>query len=324
MTTTDPNIYLGSRDEDFKKLIITILTRGRLKPKYIDLLTNEKSMAEYGNAFTAESADTVNNYERYEQLGDISANKFIVWYSYKRFPQLDCTEGVKVVARLRINYGATQMFSKLAEELGFWPFISCAIDPPPVIPGEERKKNNKKYRSKHMKNLLEDVFEAFIGCTETLLDKAFRTGVGYAIVYDILTDIFNEKPMSLVYEDLYDSKTRLKETFDHYNKKKVRMGEWVYRDEKEVTDPDSICCHGLKKHSCEECFLINSLNISYVYHVPVGGSTKFLKNEWIIGVGKSTKKIDAEQIAAEEGINNLRKIGYYKHPPAIYSFFCKK
>lgn len=312
MTTIDSNIYLGSRDEDFKELIRTILARGRLKPKYIELLTNEKSMAEYGNAFTAASADNVNNYERYEQLGDMSANKFIVWYSYRRFPQLDCTEGVKVVARLRINYGATQIFSTLGEELGFWPFISSAID------GTER---NKKYRNKHMKNLLEDVFEAFIGCTESLLDKAFRTGVGYAIVYDILTDIFNRKPMSLAYEDLYDSKTRLKETFDHY---KGRIGEWVYRDEKEVTDGDSICSHGIKKHSCNDCFLINSLNVSYLYQVPIGGSAKSLRREWIIGVGKSAKKIDAEQIAAEEGISFLKHHGYFKNPPSIYAFFCKK
>ena len=90
-----------------------------------------------------------------------------------------------------------------------------------------------------------------------MLDKAFRTGVGYAIVYDILTDIFNEMPMSLAYEDLYDAKTRLKETFDHYNKNPIRMGEWVYREDKEITDRDSICYHGLKKETCEECFLIN-------------------------------------------------------------------
>ena len=322
MTTMDSNIYFGSRNEDFKKLIATILARGKLKPKYIDLLTNEKSIEEYGIAFTAASADIVNNYERYEQLGDMSANKFIVWYSYRRFPQLDCTDGVKVVARLRINYGATQIFSTLAEELGFWPFISSAIEPPLIL--EERKKNNKKYRNKHKNTLLEDVFEAFIGCTESLLDKAFRTGVGYAIVYDILTDIFNEMPMSLAYEDLYDAKTRLKETFDHYNKNPIRMGEWVYREDKEITDRDSICSHGLKKETCEECFLINSLNISYLYHVPVGGSVKFLRKEWIIGVGKSNKKIDAEQIAAEEGLKYLQSIGYYKHPPSIYSFFCKK
>ena len=91
------------------------------------------------------------------------------------------------------------------KNLNFWPFISAAIE------GTER---NQKYRNRNKKDLLEDVLEAFIGCTEYLLDEAFRPGVGYGIVYDILESIFNELPMSLEYEDLYDAKTRLKETTD--------------------------------------------------------------------------------------------------------------
>lgn len=73
----------------------------------------------YGNAFTATTANKVDNYERFEQIGDVTANKFIVWYAYRRFPQLDCTDGVKVVARLRINYGAKQFFAPLGEQLDF-------------------------------------------------------------------------------------------------------------------------------------------------------------------------------------------------------------
>ena len=60
-----------------------------------------------------------------KQMGDLTINKFIVNYSYKRFPQLKCTEGVKVVARLRINYGSRQSFSEIAEKLGIWNYISA-------------------------------------------------------------------------------------------------------------------------------------------------------------------------------------------------------
>lgn len=305
------DFYTGSRGSDFVDLISGLLSRGKLKPKYISLLTNEESMKAYSTAFTAYSFDPINNYERFEQLGDVTANKFIVWYAYKRFPQLDCTEGVKVVARLRINYGATKIFSSIGEELGFWPFISAEIN------GTD---HNKKYRNRHMKQLLEDVFEAFIGCTEWLLDKAFRTGVGYAIVYDILLDIFDNRHMSIAYEDLYDSKTRLKETFDM---KKGTIGTWAYTEEKKCSDPESICTHEIKKSMCAECIKINALNVSRVYQIPEGVSNEKYNKGWIlIGTGIASKKIDAEQIAAEEGIVFLKKKGIYKHPPSIYAFFC--
>ena len=41
-------------------------------------------MNEYAKAFTAASANPDQNYEIFEQLGDVSANKFIVWYAYQR------------------------------------------------------------------------------------------------------------------------------------------------------------------------------------------------------------------------------------------------
>ena len=104
-------VYEWSRGSDFKKVIRDLLVKGKLKPEYIDALTNDENMKEYSKAFTAASADPMNNYEIFEQIGDLTANKFIVWYAYKRFPQLNCPLGVKVVARLRINYGARQSFS---------------------------------------------------------------------------------------------------------------------------------------------------------------------------------------------------------------------
>ena len=299
-------LYLGSRGSDFKTIITNILKKGRLKPKYIELLTNKESMEAYARAFTASTVDIENNYERFEQIGDVTANKFIVWYAYRRFPQLDCTDGVKVVARLRINYGAKQFFATLGESLGFWPFISAAES------GVER---NKYYRVRDKKDLLEDVLEAFVGCTEYLLDNAFRSGVGYGIVYDILADIFDEIPMSLVYEDLYDPKTRLKESFDA---NKSILGEWAYIESSLVIDTTLV----IK---------------SQVYRIPPGinkkptvimtetGPVQIPKPRWeLIGEGISRTKADAQQKAATAGIENLKSKGYYKEAPKEYEFFCKK
>lgn len=309
MTTIPINVYLGSRGADFKNLITGLLNRGRLKPKYIDKLTDQNAMKSYSKAFTASSADANNNYEQFEQLGDVTANKFIVWYAYRRFPQLDCPEGVKVVARLRINYGAKESFAPLAEKLGFWEYISAQ---------EEGVERGIKYRNRHKKDLLEDTFEAFIGCTEYLLDNAYRPGVGYGIVYDILSDIFNELPMSLRFEDLFDAKTRLKETFDAY----PQLGEWVYIDSREIMG--------------DEGYTIAN---STVYQVPTGVNKRpirkmtglgkrdfeeYPQNGWIkIGTGTSTKKGEAQQKAAMQGIQTLKERGFFREPPSDYLYFCK-
>ena len=305
---SDANIYLGSRGDDFRELITELLRRGNLKPKYIEQLTSKKAMQAFGVAFTAASADPVNNYERFEQIGDVTANKFIVWYAYRRFPQLDCTAGVKVVARLRINYGAKATFAQIADDLGFWDYISCAID------GDQR---NVKYRNRHKKDLLEDVFEAFVGCTEYLLDKAYMPGVGYGIVYNILSSIFDDISISLRYDDLFDAKTRLKETFDLF----ADLGEWAFINRRTEPNEDG--------HTMSE---------SSLYIVPVGESKMPIREKYgpgkrdftekprrgwkRIGSALAPKKSDAEQLAAEQGLQYLKSKGYYRHPPKEYQLFC--
>jgi dsRNA-specific ribonuclease len=194
-------IFTGNRGARFQKLIRGLLKRGKLSEKNLDLYTNEESMKVYAQAFTAASADEDVNYEMYEQLGDVTANKFIVWYMYRRFPQLKHPLGVKVVARLRINYGARQTFSQLGERLGFWDFISASVED----------------RGRKKKDLLEDCVESFIGATEMLIDMNSSIGVGNAVAYNILKSVFDEIDISLEYEDLYDAKTRIKELFD-FNK----------------------------------------------------------------------------------------------------------
>ena len=196
-------IYFGPRSEEFKRFILRILLKGNIHKRYIAALMTPEAMKQFGNAFTSELVDEQNNYQVFEQLGDLSGNKFIVGYMYRRFPQLRNSRCVKIVARLRINYGAKESFSKIAGKLDFWKYITAPID----------------LRKRKMKPLLEDVFEAFLGALEMILDDAIRIGVGYAVVYDILKILFDEIPISLKYEDLYDSKTRLKELFDAYKDK---------------------------------------------------------------------------------------------------------
>lgn len=205
--------FHGERGNEFKKLITGLLNKGNLKKKYIDALTDEESMRIYSQVFTSASYDAENNYEVYEQLGDVTANKFIVWYSYRRFPKLNCPAGVKIVARIRINYGSRSSFASIGEEQGFWPFISASEE----------------IRSKKKKDLLEDCVEAFFGATESILDNKFMIGVGSAIVYQILKSIFDKIHISLKYTDLFDAKTRLKELLDTFKD----LGTLRYDDSRE-------------------------------------------------------------------------------------------
>lgn len=214
---TPPIIIYGSRDQDFKDTIINVISKGNMKDKYKQWLLSPESLLIFNDVFTSNTANVLKNYEVYEQLGDITVNKFIVWYMYKRFPQLNCAQGVKIVARLRINYCSKQSFAQIAESLGFWPFITAS---------EEERSHNKK-------PLLEDTLEAFFGAVEFIIDKHTLTGVGYAVAFDILESIFNNLYISLKYEDLYDAKTRLKELFDFCGDK---LGSIKYEDERNIED----------------------------------------------------------------------------------------
>lgn len=268
-------IYYGSRGSDFKKLIFNLLKEAKLKMHYIDMLTDDDSLTLYNKAFTSDSADIDDNYEVFEQLGDITANKFIVWYMHRRFPKLMCSQGVKVVARLRINYGAKQSFSSIAENLGFWEFITAS---------EEE-------RSRCKKPLLEDTFEAFIGVTEYLIDTKIRECVGYSVVYNILESLFDKIHISLKYEDLYDAKTRLKELFDFYGSDV--LGTLKYDSVKNMEE--KITCSTITQ--------------------------EFKMKKEILGEGIASLKADSEQKAAAKAIENLRKKGFSKPVPSIYSFF---
>ena len=283
-------IYLGSRGDDFKEFITKLLKFGKLKSRYVNMLTDDESMKVYSAAFTSELVDPENNYQVLEQIGDLSGNKIIVNYMYEKFPQLDCAEGVKVVARLRINYGAKQCFSEIARKLGFWEFISATNE----------------LRHHKMKPLLEDVFEAFIGATERILDKRKRVGVGYAIVYDILASILDDMDISLKYEDLYDAKTRLKELFDTYESS---LGPLIYKEHKrdQITVSTVFRVNGGKYQEKPDC-TVNRKRI-------IGG--QYIK----IGEGTAALKSDAQQNAALAAIAFLAKQGWSKPVPKIYQRF---
>lgn len=194
-------MMITKQEQDlFREKVRQILSLSSLKKEYIDKLTDEENMVLYKQAFTHPSVSDV-NYEWLEILGDATLNKCIVWYINSRFPQLQNAGGVKVIARLKINLVSKNHFSSIAERLGFFQFIHF-------------NEENLKTKVLNTQSLMEDVFEAFFGATELLIDKIVCPGAGYGICYHLLKNIMDPLPISLKYEDLYDPITRLKETFD--------------------------------------------------------------------------------------------------------------
>ena len=283
-------IHNGPRDDSFRVLITNILKRGKLSQENIDALLTEENLNEYNKVFTSKHVDSDNNYEIYEQLGDVSVNKFFVWYVYKRFPCLNYTDGVKIVARLKIKYTAKQTFFTIANNLGFWNFITA----------------HDSERDHRQKALLEDTLEAFVGCTEQLLDRTYRCGVGYAIVYDILSSIFDSIPISLTYEELVDAKTRLKELVDHWYEE---IGNIKYVEEKH----DKIITSKVIREY--DFTTVNVWDNELSMMVPKRGPHR---RSDVIGYGSASIKPDAQQKAAEYALQTLANLNFVKEVPEIY------
>jgi dsRNA-specific ribonuclease len=288
-------IYFGERGHNFKILIQKILKNSKLSQDCINIILQDKNMKMLGDAFTSDTADQDNNYQIYEQLGDLSANKFIVMYMYQRFPQLRNARCVKIVARLRINYGAKKSFAEIARKLGFWNFITANIE----------------CRQKKMKALLEDVFESFLGVIELIVDDNSNMLVsGFSVIYKILKTIFDDIDISLDYNDLYDPKTRLKELFDLHQD----LGPLIYEDKR--NEQTNIVC--------SKVYRID--NIQYMINPKTGLQNKkkiISCNKIFLGTGYASLKQDAQQFAAASAIKHLNDKGYFKPIDEIYNSFKK-
>lgn len=186
----------------FREFIQSVLERAHLGPKYIEAFTDEASMIEFTKAFTHKSVDPVDNYEFYEILGDSTTNKVVVWYFIRRFPEVfNDAKGkggnmgpVAIMARLKQNGVSKTTYAQFSETLGFWDYIRRT---------DEENKNRKK--------LMEDVFEAFCGCLELLVDTKVTDHSGYGIVYKIMKTLMDPIKVSLERDELYDAKSRLNE-----------------------------------------------------------------------------------------------------------------
>lgn len=330
-------------DSMFRKLIVDILKLGKLRTKTIDLILDNdyngiKGIQHYGFAFTHKSIDEINNYENYEFKGDSTANNCLVWYFARRFPELNNTENVKTLARLKINYGSKKIFYSLGEKLGMWDFITAGTEQ--RITKTKKKIGNRletienvnivNIKQTKKKSLLEDSFEAFIGVTQTLLDEHVKNGAGYKICYNIISKLYDDLEISLDHDSLYDAKTRLKELFDKHCDK---FGKWGKENVKAVQYKNRFSDFGkwrvvvgynIRTSSNKMDNLQEMLEL-YMYDdrlkgdiIMPGHILNFVKNNFMennkpvyefveLGCGEASLKDDAEQMACEEALRKINK-----------------
>ncbi len=269
-------LYRGIRGKKFQYFIRQILSLSNVNSQYYSVLLDKESMNLYDQAFTHKTYSATHNYEFFEFLGDTTLNKIIAWYLSRRFPQLNCPEGVKVLTRLKINLISKKSFVDFAKQLHFWDFISADMD----------------IRQNKMDKSLEDVFEAFFGVTELLVDTKIRQGAGYSLCYNIIEKLMDKREISLKYEDLFDAKTRLKELFDFYGE---TLGKLSYTNDK-----------------------VDRIQfVKIILERPN-------RDKILLGEGSGALKAQAEQKASSEALNTLKTMGFTKPLSEGYKMFCEK
>ena len=278
MSSMSSTFYQGPRDYTFKMFIDNILKDyADVSDRHRQEILDKTGMLQYSLAFTSPTFNKLENYEFLETLGDSTLNKAIIWYFSRRFPSINSSDGIDILTRLKIKYIQKKSFAALSEKLGFLQFIST---------------NFNRNSVEDITNTLEDVFESFFGATELIIDDKFKIGTGYKICYKIVSRLLDKLNITIAYEDLVDSKTRLKELFDHNKHRGIGTIEYIKFD----------CKYKLCKAS--------------VKHIPEGGQ------QVIIGTGEGYKYEDADQIAATKSLETLKAQGFIKTIPEEYNKYC--
>ena len=279
-------------DQDFKILIKNFLTqilekRSGMRPdsisKYLD---NDQNMTQLMYAFTHKSYDTINNYEYYETLGDVTLNKCVVWYLHKRFPSIRTSENPsRVMTSLKTKNISAFVFSKLADFLQLEKYIRYR----PVF-------DIKKRRTIVIDNKMKtDVFESLFGTLEDIINNTEQMmGIGEVPIYNILSTLIDQiKHISLNIEDLVDDKSKISEIFSKL--RDTAEHQYIY---KEVQKPS------VDNPEILEKFYQVSLRLK-------------IKNPYRAGevisyetpVKESRKKLEAEKMVAKEALAFMKNYG---------------
>ena len=214
-------MYQGERGEAFIEMLRDFLKRGKLKNNVIDILTAPDTMDVWDKVFTHISASTTDNNKYMRFIGQTVVNSLLVWYFNNKFPQIQCPQGVEIMARLKIVYASKQTFVPFAKEMNLLPFITSTV-------GTRRDNTD---------TMLFWCLEAMFGALVILFNNKIKKNSALCIIPDIIANLYDTINISLDYYDLNNTKTILKQLCD--KRKDLGKPEYTYEARKDNPDDDS-------------------------------------------------------------------------------------
>jgi dsRNA-specific ribonuclease len=219
-------------DNELKNFLINLLEyKGNVKRSIAEQILDTQGLKFLKQAFTHPSMLETKNYEFYELLGDVSANKCIMWYIYRRIPSLKNEDNpAMLMTELKKKYVSKKLFSPMCKMLGLNRFI--------------RWKELSYMELENIKTVVaddsmyEDVFESFCGCLEDLIDMRILPSTGIGVIYNIISSLMDDIEIVTDLTELFDPKSQIKELLEDpkvskyidkqviYNKIKSPSGKW--------------------------------------------------------------------------------------------------
>ncbi len=207
------------------------------------------------------------------------------------------------MSQLNNKYRSKDTFSHIGEKLGLWPYIKYS----------PTSKVNRI-------NLLEDVFEAFVGALHKVVDDRYGFGVGFVVVSKVLKPIFDDLKIDLTYENLFDYKSRLMNYLKKHSKQEL-ITHW--------DNVNKVITFSLANKPMVRIVPTVSLpNILLLYNpgdkinVSAEGGTStievFPKNQTLIGTARQPTRAKAEQEAARKALLYLN----VTDQNVTYNFMC--
>lgn len=271
----------GPTDEDLKDFLIKLLvSRGNMNMNIAQDLLDEEGLEFFKIAFTHASVLKGTNNEYYETLGDKSANKAIVWYLHRRFPELQThPSAARFMTLIKKEYEQKKSYFRFAQKMGLYKYIYWR----PLVFIEGKYKNKVAINQR----MLEDCFEAFCGIIEDLIDIRIAPSTGYSVVYNMLASLLDEERITTDITKITDTKTQLKELFDKRgylgdvyeltNRQDSTDGKWTTTAK--ITFQKSPCKENLGKYSVKEFKSPKMYNTRESENNVTDQVVRFLKNE---------------------------------------------
>ena len=215
-------------------------------------------------AFTHETVDPEFNYEELELLGDRVLKTTFCDYLTQRFP------GIKkgALSILEDSYMSKLYQQQLSVKLGFQPWIRVRD-------------------TEVSTNILEDVFESFVGALFRISDMVEKRGMGYLNCFNLIVYLFNDIAIDPT-RATGKSKTQIKQMFE-----KMGWGTPIEREER-----------GERDGSSTVSVLPTPQAIQYMR---CSGTGITLRSP--LGVGTANTKTGATAIAYDRALEELFKVG---------------